>query len=95
MPRGHIVGTIRIEPHPERLPSKPRAGDATLGGLLASFAQYEDLATMPEDQPQRLVARRLSRRSPADKADAFARANLAALMEELEGKLAEAMEAAF
>jgi hypothetical protein len=94
MPRGHIVGTIRIEPHAERAPAKPRTGDATLGDLLAGFAQHEDLASMPADQPQRLVARRVSRRSPGEQADAFARANLAALMEELEAELAEAVEAA-
>jgi hypothetical protein len=94
MSGGHIVGTIRIEPLAGRAPAKPRTGDATLLDTLVSFAQYEHLAAVPRDPPQRLVARRLSRGSASEPADAFARANLAALMEELEAELAEAVGAA-
>jgi len=94
MPRGHIVGTIRIEPLAERAPAKLPSGDATLGDLLESFAHQKRLAITGEVRRQRFVARRVSRRNSGEQADVFARADLAALMAELEAELAETIGAA-
>lgn len=89
---GNIIGMIRIEPAPERDPPVATADDSTLGQLLDSFAHRETLQTEEAPEPTLLIARKRFPRSVL-MADAIARADLAALVQDLDDEFAQFAEA--